>query len=252
MLALIFAACSEDDDPSVEEEEEEEEEVVVDPPAPLLSFSGTSESTGIGFEIIGDPAVNGKAYTFNATDEDNGCGMPGGDYIKLDTLDAIWENGFSVGAWVEFQDNERYYERIIDFGNGWGENGGMNITLSRLARSTDLVFTSWIDSDSLVNREKGRLIARDVIVNGESVFYAGTISPSGEMKIYVNGEVVAEKAGGHPVANVARNNNFIGHSNWCQEDYDLKGVVDGMYIYNRAITAAEVRAVYNHTGGTAQ
>lgn len=247
-LAVLIAGCSEEDDPSADPGEEE----IVDPPTPSLSFATPSDSTGIPFEVIGDPEVNGTKYTFNMVDEDNGCGMPGGDYIQLDTLEPMWDNGFAVAAWVEFRDEERYYERIIDFGNGWGENGGMNVTLSRLARSSDLALTSWIDSDSLTNREKGRLIARDVIVNGETLFYAATISPTGEMKLYVNGEIVAEKADGHPVANVARNQNFIGHSNWCQEDYDFKGSVDGMYIYNRAITSEEVRALYDLRSGSDQ
>ena len=247
-LAVIFAGCSEEDDPSADPEEE----VVVDPPTPSLTFATPSDSTVIEFEVVGDPEINGNRYTFNTVDEDNGCGMPGGDFIKLDTLEPMWNNGFAVAAWVEFKDEERYYERIIDFGNGWGENGGMNITLSRLARSSDLALTSWIDSDSVTNREKGRLIARDAIVNGELVFYTATISPTGEMKLFVNGELVAEKADGHPVANVARNQNFIGHSNWCQEDYDFKGVIDGMYIYNRAITPDEVRALYKLKPGSDQ
>ncbi|MBL6449755.1 LamG domain-containing protein [Fulvivirga sp. 29W222] len=245
-LAIAIAGCSEEDDPSIDPEE------VVDPPIPSLSFATSSDSTRISFDVVGDPEIMGTRYTFNLTDENNGCGMPGGDYVKLDTLESIWSNGFAIAAWVEFKDKARYYERIIDFGNGWGEHGGMNITLSRLARSTDLVLTSWIDSDSLTNREKGRLIARDAIVDGVTQLYAATISPSGEMKIFVNGMLVAEKANGHPVANVVRNQNYIGHSNWCEEDYDLKGTVDGVYIFNRVITPEEVSALYDLKSASAQ
>lgn len=240
VLALIAYGCSGDDEADDPKPDEEE---VVEVPDPLYTFGTGTDSTAFEFEVVGDPTVNGNVYTFNQTDEMNGCGQIGGDYIKLDTISPIWENGFSVAAWVEFQE-DRYFERIIDFGNGWGEHGGMNITFSRLARSSDLVLTSWIDSDSVTNREKGRLIARDAIVNGKSMFYAGTISPSGEMKIYINGELVAEKSDGQPVANVARNDNFIGHSNWCQEDADLKGVLSGLYIFNRPISAGEVKALY--------
>lgn len=236
LLALAIVGCSEDDDTYVEPPDEV--------PSPDFSIGSGTDSSAHEFEVIGNPTVDGSVYTFNADGETkNECDRPGGDYIQLDTLEAIWENGFSVAAWVEFQEN-RYYERIIDFGNGWGENGGMNITFSRRGSANDLAFTSWIDSDSLVNREKGRLVAWDAIVNNENMLYVGTISPSGEMKIYVNGELVAEKADGHPVANVQRNKNYIGHSNWCTVDADFKGVMRGVYIYNEPITAGQVKALY--------
>ena len=258
-FAVAFAGCSEEDDPTIDNpsgqgggdgdgngDGGEEEEV--DPPTAFITF-GVNGATGIEFDVVGAPQVNGNRYMFNANDQDNGCGQPGGDYIELDTLEAVWQDGFSIAAWVEFKEENRYFERIIDFGNNWGEKNGMNITFSRLARSSDLVLTSWIDSDSLTNREKGRVIARKAIVNNQSTFYAATISPTGEMKIFVNGVMVAEKSAGHPVANVRRTKNYIGHSNWCEEDYDLKGEVDGMYIYNKAITPAEVKAVYKLKAG---
>ncbi|MTI19461.1 LamG domain-containing protein, partial [Fulvivirga sp. RKSG066] len=203
-------------------------------------------SAAIGFEVVGNPEINGNAYTFNSVDGNNGCGQAGGDYIKLDTLAADWSNGFTVAGWVKFTE-DRYFERIIDFGNGKGEDGGMNVTFSRLTRSSDLALTSWIDSDSVMNREKGRLIARDAIVNGQMLFYVGTISPSGEMKIYINGELEAEKADGNHVANVERTKNYIGHSSWCSFDLDFKGTIDGLYLYNKAITEGEVKALYDQT-----
>ncbi|ELR72990.1 hypothetical protein C900_00492 [Fulvivirga imtechensis AK7] len=243
-LAFMIAGCSDDDGNEVEPEEE----IVL--PDPTFSFGTDSDSTELDFELIGDPELRGdNAYVFNATDEDNGCGQIGGDYIKLDTLGAIWEKGFSIAAWVEFQE-ERYFERIVDLGNGWGEHGGMNISFSRLARSNSLALTSWIDTDSTTNREKGRLIARDVIVNNKMMHYAASISPSGEMKIYINGELAAEKADGHPVANVQRNKNYIGHSNWCQLDPDFKGVMKGIYLFNKPITSGEVKALYQKGSST--
>lgn len=240
LLALTFVGCSDDDDPAVDPPEEE-----VEVPVPSFTFGAGSDSLGHEHTVVGDPVMDGSTMTFNSGEEvgNNGCGKPGGDYIMLDTLGPIWENGFSVAAWVEFEEN-RYYERIIDFGNGWGENGGMNITFSRRGSDNDLVLTSWIDSDSLTNREKGRLAAWDAIVNNKDKLYVGTISPSGEMKIYVDGELVAEKADGHPVANVQRNRNYIGHSNWCSEDPDFKGTMRGVYIYNKPITAEEVKALF--------
>lgn len=240
--ALFIMGCSDDEGTDAVEPDEE---IVL--PSPTYSIGG-ADSTAFGFEVVGDPIIDGNSYTFNSTDEDNGCGQPGGDYIKLNTLAPIWENGFSFAAWVEFEE-ERYFERIFDFGNGWGENNGMNITFSRLAKSNSLALTSWIDSDSTINREKGRLIARDVIVNNQSQLYTATISPSGEMKIYVNGELVAEKTDGHRVENIERKLNYLGHSNWCQVDPDFKGTMKAVYIFDKPITAGEVKALYQHGSG---
>lgn len=242
LLPFFFmAACSEDDGENDIKPDDDDPVKETEVPEAFLNFTGSSGDNS-GAQTVGDPSQDGESLTFNETDEDNGCGQPGGDYIQLPTLGAVWENGFTVAAWVKFTE-VRNYERIIDFGNGSGEEGGMNITFSRFAETNDLILTSWINSNSQENRTKGRVNAKDAIKNNEMVFYAGTISPEGEMKIFVNGVKVAEKQDGHPVANVSRSSNFIGHSNWCSEDPDFKGIIDDVQVFNKVLTETEIAAM---------
>ncbi len=198
-------------------------------------------------KLIGEPGFvegkKGSALYLNETDGKNECDQPGGQYVQVPPIGRVWEKGFTVSAWVEFKDN-RKFERILDLGNGLGETNGRNVTFSRYEKSNDLVLTSWVNSDPAFNREHGRLIAKDVIVNNKMQHYAATISPSGEMKIFVNGEKKAEQKNGSPVLNVYREKNFIGHSSYCYIDPDLKGIIDDIRIYNKELSEVEIKELF--------
>lgn len=105
-----------------------------------------------------------------------------------------------------------------------------------------MTLESWISSDANQNRTTGRLVAENAITNGQIEFYCATIENQ-TMRIYVNGQLVAQKEG-NMIANVARSQNFIGHSNWCFADPDFKGFMDEVRLYNRALTAEEIRLLY--------
>lgn len=199
--------------------------------------------------IVGEPAFveghEGKALYLNETDGTNSCDQLGGQYVKLPAFREVWEKGFTISAWVEFKENRRY-ERIFDMGNGLGETNGRNVTFSRLEDTDDLVLTSWVNSDPEFNRIHGRVVAEGVIENGKMQHYAATISPEGVMKIFVNGEKVAERTDGNPVLNVYREKNYIGHSSYCYLDPDLKGIIDEVRIYNTALSEQEILDLFNH------
>ena len=186
----------------------------------------------------------GEGFLFNQTPGSNGCGQNGGEYVQLPTLEPIWENGFTVCAWVRF-DNLAYYERIIDFGNNSGDSGGMPVWFGREGSSNNLTLESWISSNGSTNRSTGRLVAPNAITNGSIEYYCATISGD-SMKIYVNGVLKAQKKG-HPIKNVSRTKNFIGRSNWCSNDPDFKGFMDEVRIYNRALSEAEINSLYLQT-----
>lgn len=262
MFTLFLSACSDDDNPSPDPDPTDsipddndsipddndsipDDTDPDDIPEAIMSFG---EGDNSGAEIFGADTVEGRngtdSYVFNATDDTTECGHPGGDYVKLGKIGAIWEDGFTVVSWVKFEEN-RLYERIIDLGNGRGDDGGLNVTFARYETSNSLVLTSWINDNPDINKTTGRLIAEDAIVNGEMHFYAATISPEGEMKIYVDGQLVAEKADGHPVENVERSENYIGRSNWCEEDPDFKGEIDDVKLYPAVLSAEQIAALYN-------
>ncbi|WP_017730170.1 LamG domain-containing protein [Nafulsella turpanensis] len=253
LFVAVFSACNtEGEIPGPTGQEKEPE------PTPegglLLHYDFTDGATdlsenGYDGKIIGDPGivqnelVEGSALRLNETEGNNGCNQPGGDYIKLPELGEVWAAGFTIVARVQFEEN-RSYERIFDMGNGLGERNGRNVTLSRLEETNDLALTSWINADSTLNREKGRLIAPDVIVNGELQQFAATIDPEGVMKIFVDGEKVAQRNDGHPVLDIKRVRNYIGHSNYCYLDPDFKGLIDDIKIYNKTLTEEEIKELY--------
>ncbi len=212
------------------------------------SFCGCNVNDHSGNEnhgnLVGNPlcidGINGEGFQFNTSSGNNGCGQAGGEYIEIPTLGAIWQDGMSICAWVQYE-NIANYERIIDMGNGSGDQGGLPVWFGREGNSDNLALESWVSSDGS-NRTKGRLTAVNAITNGEIEFYVATISGN-IMRIYVNGVMVAEKAG-NSVANVERRNNFIGRSNWCQNDPDFKGFMDEVRLYNRALTPDEVALMF--------
>ncbi len=254
----IISGCSEDEQNSEEVIPDEEPVVVENVGVGLVThfkLNGNADDATAGSfnaTIVGNPntvdGVEGSALFFNEEDGDNGCGQPGGTYVKLPVFGSIWEEGFSVAAWVQFTEI-RNYERIIDLGNGRGEDGGMPITFGRLMETNDLALTSWNNEEAYSNRHKGRLIAEDAIENGKLQFLVGTVDKNGRMAIYKDGILIAEKDDGQSIVNVKRSSNFLAHSNYCKEDPDFKGILDDVRVYNYALSAEEVAdlaASYNY------
>ncbi|HYO20964.1 MAG TPA: LamG-like jellyroll fold domain-containing protein, partial [Flavisolibacter sp.] len=189
--------------------------------------------------------IRDNGLLFNQEPVINSCGQPGGQYIQLPALGAIWSQGFTISAWVRF-DEVKKFQRIIDFGNTWGDAGGMNVLFGREANTNNLILESWINANGAQARTNGRLIAQNAITNGSIEFYCATIS-NDTMRIYVNGVLIAWKKG-NPILNTARSSNFIGRSNWCADDPDFKGFLDDVRIYNRALSLQDIQHLYKMTG----
>ena len=175
----------------------------------------------------------------------NACGQLGGEYIALPAIDAIWSGGFSVAAWVRF-DEIKSFERIIDFSNSDGESGGLPIWFGREGNSNNLTLENWKDANGAQARSTGRLVAVNAITNGSIEYYCATLSGD-TMRIYVNGVLVAQKLG-NAIANVKRIHNYIGRSAWC--DPDFKGFMDEVRIYNRPLSGDEIASLYKITNLT--
>ncbi len=190
------------------------------------------------------PGMKDYGLLLNQSPGQNNCGQRGGEYIQLPQLGPIWAEGFTVCAWVKY-DEIKNFERIIDFSNGTGDAGGMSIWFGREGNSNNLTLESWINGNGSQARNTGRLVAYNSISNGSIEYYCATIS-SDTMRIYVNGALVAEKKG-NPIANVTRNNNYIGKSAWCANDPDFKGFMDEVRIYNRALSLQEIQSLYKVT-----
>lgn len=217
------------------------------------SFCACSADDNSGLEnngaFVGNPECakgkGGEGILLNdGGGGDNGCGLEGGQYVELPALDALWNNGFTAAAWARF-DNPQSYERIIDLGNGSGYLGGLPIWFGREYSNNNLVLESWISTDGDLNQSTGRLVASEAIINGVFQHYAATITGD-TMRIYVNGALRAEKKG-HPVANVKRFNNFLGHANACYDAPDFQGVLDEVRLYNRPLSVSEINTLYRNS-----
>lgn len=194
--------------------------------------------------LVGQPTcrdgLKGQGFQFNAQTMVNDCEQRGGDYIRLPDLDSDWDGGFSVCAWVQYEDNA-HSGTILAIGNGTGESGGLPLWFGREGNTDNLILESWVDGDPATNQSTGRLVARGAITSGQIVFYTATID-NRTMRIYVNGNLVAEKEG-HPIRNVRRTENFIGRSNWCEVKPDFAGFIDEVRLYNRPLSTQEIKSL---------
>ena len=209
-----------------------------------------TDQSGNGFDAIinGSPDCNLQlgmnGLLLNQNDIGTSCSASNaGDYITLPSMDAMWASGFTVSAWVRFEDTQQHFERIFDFGNGPGESGGTPVFMGRYYQSNDIGFGSWVSS-SITNRSNV-LVVENAIVNNSLQFFAATISGD-VMKVYVNGKLKGTRTG-TPILNVARANNYIGRSNWCTYDPNFKGFLGEFRLYNYALSENEIETLFNST-----
>lgn len=161
----------------------------------------------------------GNGLDFNGTP--NFATLPSGVYFN---------GAFTIECWV-YPRAYSNWSRIIDFGNGAGSNNvllaysfsttgqpGLYIEGTQIAATTQLPLNQWSH-------------------------VAATFS-GGTGTIYING--IARGSGTFPTpANVVRNLNYIGRSNWGTGDPDANAIFDELRIWNIAKTPAQILAEMN-------
>ena len=143
----------------------------------------------------------------------------------------------TVAAWFKFtaiHDTNNYiYSKRNSAGDANGYALYMNNTNDRL-RAIVLDGTNPLCGDSAL--ESGNLTS--------GAWYQGTMTYDGaNMRLYVNGSVVATTACTRSSATGA--SALIGIYNSLAAEYAFPGTIDDVRIYNRALSAAEVRRLYN-------
>jgi hypothetical protein len=180
--------------------------------------------TGAGY----DGAINGSVQCVDAI---NGKGLSFSDTgaVNLPALPAILANGFSGCAWASFQDNNNW-GALFDFGNGAYLN---NILLARTATSNQV---------SYFYENPPSVISAGLISNNHWQLFCATVdNKTHTAKLYVNGKMVGKNLN-HQIPNMIRSSNFIGNDNWNEP---FHGILDEVRIYKRALTAADITALYN-------
>jgi hypothetical protein len=186
---------------------------------------------GTGATLTNDRFGNAnKAYSFNGT----------GSYIhaNLGTTN-LFDNDFSITAWVKFNNFTNQYPMIVFFVNADAQGNAAVIhglgsgyaLIKRVYTSVGLLYSS-----SALN---------------ENEWYLITIVKSGvQRKMYINSSVSAS-ASSSP--NFSMNGMFtIGSDNTGRREVSIDGSIDEIRIYNRAISESEIQQLYQGQGACAK
>jgi hypothetical protein len=164
----------------------------------------------------------GGALDFNGTP----------DYLTLPA--GVYFNGdFTIECWVypkEFSN----WSRIIDFGNGASNNVVfLSYTFGTSGFPVFYVQGTQFQSNTALKLNQWNHVAATL---------SGTLAT-----IYINGVSSGTFTFPTSPANVTRNNNFIGRSNWgTNADPDANAIFDDLRIWNVARTQAQIQANMNN------
>ncbi|WP_445372870.1 putative Ig domain-containing protein [Methylomonas sp. HW2-6] len=228
---------------------------VNDAPSDLYAISGVAESSLIGVYGFTNPSNLGRDAAGNnapmtlygnpgqtmgpsgngALDLAGGASGQYGDIVGITTGGAM-----TFAASVKF-DSTGDWQRVFDFGQT--TSGGIgNVYVGREWNTNNLTFT--IEKNGVYTY---RATANSVITNGSWLHFAATVDASGNMNLYVNGNLAASTTGVALETGV-RSNNFIGKSHW-GADAAFDGAIDNFVVANGVMTASQVAALYQQTSG---
>lgn len=174
----------------------------------------------------------GGALSFNGTD--NYVNVLDSPSLRFDRSD-----GFSIAYWAkpDFLTGGRY---VISKMRTSG-SGVFGYASSYYAPAGEFNFYAEKSNQSYVN-----LVAQNDAAPDGSWYFVANVYDNGNMKIYVNGEL--ENTGAF-TANTGTTvpDGYLCIGAWAYEgirDHYYKGLIDDVRIYNNALTASEVQALY--------
>ena len=171
-------------------------------------------------------------------------------------------DGISVFAVVDFAEDDRYWERIIDFGTGQAQN---NIIFSRYATEENLVIRTYAATGG--SYWECRTTTGDAIEDGFHQ-YGVSLDEDGTCTFYRDGSIIAgpsdnvSKTAGSPILpTVTLTSNFIGQTNWSAykdggaDDEYFSGSVQSVVVYNTAVaqpTCSPIESTFTGDGTTGE
>ena len=150
-------------------------------------------------------------------------------HISLPAMNINYAQGFSLEVWVRYN-SFKNWSRIIDFGNGASSD---NILLANPGTSNTLGF--------FVNRgtTQQSIEVAGFLELGKWIHIAITQDPSGNTKIYKNGQLI-QSGTCHLPNSINRTLNYIGRSNWTGDGF-FDGQMAEFRLWNKARTEAEIK-----------
>ena len=156
-------------------------------------------------------------------------------YISLDPF-YTQNSGLSFSLWLKCDSTNASLARILDFGNGPGQD---NIIV--FIKNDNLSFSVYKGTSSY---QKDNVIQN--IKNSEWYHIVWTLDPSSGWKIYVNGVLSQQFSDGVYPNPMLRNYQYLGKSNWTVEPY-LSGFLADFRIYNSVLNITDIQNIYNQT-----
>ena len=200
-------------------------------PSDTSSYSGTGTTVtdlsgnGDNGTLTNGVGFSSDLFTFDGTN----------DYIDVPDGFADFTNGMTIFVVANFGTADTW-ERIIDFGNGQGNN---NIVLARNGISNDLTFEIYNGSTS-----QGKATLSNGVLNSTLASYAITIDGT-NCRIYRNGSLQTTVSYTSLPNNVTRTNNYIGRSNWSADEY-FQSQMGPVAIYDRTLSNNEISLMHDY------
>ncbi|MGB2824300.1 MAG: LamG domain-containing protein, partial [Phycisphaerae bacterium] len=160
------------------------------------------------------------------------------DHLDLPAGFADFSRGVTVTVWARPASRKRW-ARFVDLGNGQGLD---NVIFSRSEASDDLGFQVYAGG------KMGKAIAPKVIESGKWQHLAAAQDDSGRVVFYKNGQKVGEAKVPVAAGAVVRKLNYIARSSRSGDEY-YEGLMDDIRIFNRGLTAREVKLICERTRG---
>lgn len=147
--------------------------------------------------------------------------------------------GFSITATFRFTGTAGAWERLVDLGNGQGDN---NIIISRAFGNTGLAFSIYNNASGAFQFYPVLTISQNVIYS-IAFIYNPNVGTLGTMYYYVNGKLQETFTGSTKPTDRTLTGCLVGKS-WWGSDSALNGDIYSLNVYNRVISEDEVRAAY--------
>ena len=148
----------------------------------------------------------------------------------------VYFNGsFTTSAWVNAKSYTKY-ARVFDFGNGQGSDNIIFGLLNDYSPASLFIISIGSYNSTLFSF----LVCDYGIILHEWIHLAVTFE-SNQTNFYYNG-ILCSNSSLYEPSNVIRKLNFIGKSNWPQDEL-ANAVYDELRIYNRVLTLNEINSL---------
>ncbi|MEJ6619154.1 MAG: fibronectin type III domain-containing protein, partial [Pontimonas sp.] len=210
----------------------------------ILRLDGTNPSSYSGSGTtwtdlqLGVTASKTASISFDATTK-SFSGFATSQQFTVGNIATSFSDGISVFAVVDFADDDRYWERIVDFGTGEAQN---NIIFSRYGTEENLVLRTYAVSGG--SYWQCRTTTGTAIQDGFHQ-YGVSLADDGTCTFYRDGSIIAgpssniSKTAGSPILpTTTLTSNYIGQTNWSSykdggtDDEYFSGSIQSVVVYN--------------------